>query len=182
MCKADGCAVTKLKAFGLCNTHYMRLKRQGSTADPLPRPVNYCSTSGCAKACKGDGLCEKHYMRQYRHGDPETTLYQRDAGPDETRWLAKVEVQSPGCWVWQTGLSNGYGSYSPGGKSKQAHIYVYELLVGPVPEGLELDHLCRVTACVNPDHLEPVTHLVNVHRGASGPGKQLGKKLSLIHI
>jgi hypothetical protein len=43
----------------------------------------------------------------------------------------------------------------------------YEMLVGPVPDGLELDHLCRVPACVNPDHLEPVTHIENVRRGRS---------------
>ena len=54
------------------------------------------------------------------------------------------------------------------GTAKKAHRVSWELLVGPIPEGLELDHLCRNHGCVNPDHLEPVTHAVNVRRGRGG--------------
>ena len=65
------------------------------------------------------------------------------------------------CWNW-TGRQDddGYGTFGAGG----AHRYSYELLVGPVPTGLELDHLCRVRSCVNPNHLEPVTHAENMRR------------------
>jgi hypothetical protein len=72
-----------------------------------------------------------------------------------------------GCWVW-TGYKNskGYGQLSHHRVVYRAHRWFYELLVGEIPEGLELDHLCQNRACVNPDHLEPVTHLVNVGRGS----------------
>ena len=74
-----------------------------------------------------------------------------------------------GCWLW-TGsvLSSGYGRIGIGGKEYLAHRIVYEMLIGPIPDGLELDHKCRVRPCVNPDHLEPVTHIENVRRGEAG--------------
>jgi hypothetical protein len=70
------------------------------------------------------------------------------------------------CWLWNRYLTKGYGHASvPGRRTHQlAHRAVWELLVGPIPDGLELDHLCRVRSCVNPDHLEPVTPLENTRR------------------
>ena len=71
-----------------------------------------------------------------------------------------------GCWLW-LGAKNrdGYGLTRPtGDKLRMAHRVVYELIVGPIPEGMELDHLCYVRPCVNPEHMEPVTQLVNLHR------------------
>src|SRR5690242_13805090 len=72
-----------------------------------------------------------------------------------------------GCWLWVGSMfqTGGYGRY--GNKSRLAHRVVYELLVGPIPDGLTLDHLCRVRSCVNPKHLEPVTLKVNTLRGQS---------------
>jgi len=71
-----------------------------------------------------------------------------------------------GCWQW-TGATNkgGYGSLRWEGRFPYAHRVVYELLVGPIPKGMQLDHLCRNRACVRPDHLEPVTCRENVLRG-----------------
>jgi hypothetical protein len=70
-----------------------------------------------------------------------------------------------GCWLWcDSGHLGGYGRMMVGGKRQLAHRLVYTLIRGPIPEGLELDHLCRQTACVNPDHLEPVTHQENMRR------------------
>lgn len=85
--------------------------------------------------------------------------------PPPDRFFAKVDVGL--CWEW-TGCvtSNGYGQFRDG-KVVLAHRWAYEHLVGPVPEGLELDHLCRVRHCVNPDHLEPVTRAENIRRGIS---------------
>jgi len=76
------------------------------------------------------------------------------------RWI-KLAVRSGNCWRWQ-GLMrpDGYGKHA----GRQAHRVVYENLVGPIPEGLELDHLCRNKSCVNPDHLEPVTREENARR------------------
>lgn len=70
------------------------------------------------------------------------------------------------CWLWRVPGTAGYGYVSVRGKSHRAHRWVYEQLVGPIEVGLELDHLCRVRHCVNPDHLEPVTKQENLRRGA----------------
>jgi hypothetical protein len=72
------------------------------------------------------------------------------------------EVDSNGCWLWLGAISkNGYGSVN----GMSAHRMMYILKVGPVPEGLDLDHLCRVRRCVNPEHLDPVTRKENLNRG-----------------
>lgn len=69
------------------------------------------------------------------------------------------------CWNWTGHLSTkGYGETSIKGKKYRAHRVIYELIKGEIPAGLELDHLCRNTICVNPDHLEPVTHRENMRR------------------
>ena len=71
-----------------------------------------------------------------------------------------------GCWVWQRGRdSKGYGMTKRAGKATVAHRMVYERHVGRIPDGLQLDHLCRNRSCVNPAHLEPVTAAVNCQRG-----------------
>lgn len=79
--------------------------------------------------------------------------------------------KSGDCWEW-TGIRNrgGYGLYVLSGptrprKARMAHRVAYEALVGPIPEGLDLDHLCRNRGCVRPDHVEPVSHRVNTLRG-----------------
>ena len=68
-----------------------------------------------------------------------------------------------GCWLWAEAKRDrhGYGTYWTTGGARQAHRFVYETLVGPVPAGLVLDHLCRRRACCRPEHLEPVTHAEN---------------------
>jgi hypothetical protein len=74
------------------------------------------------------------------------------------------------CWTWTGGRqSAGYGHYSLGrrGLKTLAHRFAYELLVGPIPEGRQIDHLCRNHLCVNPDHMEPVTQRTNILRGTS---------------
>ena len=88
------------------------------------------------------------------------------------RFWARVERGNPSeCWAW-TGFvgKDGYGQFGfrVGESPKhhgQSHRVSYELLVGPVPAGLQLDHLCRVRHCVNPAHLEPVTSAENTRRG-----------------
>lgn len=89
----------------------------------------------------------------------------------EARFLAKIR-KTPTCWEW-TGTRNwkGYGLVSLNGRSVQAHRAVYELFVGPIPDGLQLDHLCYVKHCVNPAHLEPVTNLENNRRSWAVGGR-----------
>jgi hypothetical protein len=78
---------------------------------------------------------------------------------------ALVDAET-GCWVWQRQIStSGYGMTSYQGKYMGAHRAVYLLEKGEIPEGLELDHLCRNRACINPEHLEPVTRRENLLRG-----------------
>lgn len=81
----------------------------------------------------------------------------------EERFWAKVDVGL--CWEWTASTIEGYGQFWSGSKRMLAHRYCWELLVGPIPKGLQIDHLCRNPLCVNPDHLEPVTSQVNTLRG-----------------
>jgi hypothetical protein len=82
----------------------------------------------------------------------------------EERFWAKVQPTGF-CWEWTAGLNErGYGQFRIGPVKRKAHRVAYELLVSSIPDGLELDHLCRVRSCVNPDHLEPVTRAENNRR------------------
>jgi hypothetical protein len=89
---------------------------------------------------------------------------------DEERFWAKVD-KTDSCWLWTAGASEGYGRFRvsrPTRRTLAAHRVAYEWLVGPIPDGLQLDHLCRNPSCVNPDHLEPVTNRENGRRGIKG--------------
>jgi hypothetical protein len=85
---------------------------------------------------------------------------------ERERLLSRAIIDwDTGCWNWSGSLRKGYGRIRIGDRRPPSHIAVYELLVGPIPEGLQIDHLCRNRACCNPAHLEPVTQRTNVLRG-----------------
>ncbi len=90
----------------------------------------------------------------------------KTAAPLMDRFADKLLVMPDGCWQWIGAKhSEGYGVIRADGRPAYAHRVAYELLVGPIPEGLDIDHLCRNRLCVNPTHLEPVTRRENLLRG-----------------
>lgn len=91
---------------------------------------------------------------------------------DLVAWLAsKAEIGD--CWTWTRGtFKSGYGQCWAGYGTMRAHVFVWLRLVGPIPPGLQLDHLCRNILCVNPDHLEPVTSRENTMRGYGSAAKK----------
>jgi len=87
--------------------------------------------------------------------------------PAIQRLLDRVEINGAGCWIWTGATSNGYGKIGRGrsGEGEEyTHRLAYMELVGTIPEGLTVDHLCRVRSCCNPEHLEVVTNAENIAR------------------
>jgi hypothetical protein len=123
-----------------------------------------CKERACTALAYCREMCLRHYREALRAG--ERVYSPRVIGNIAERLWSKVTGGDyTECWIW-TGSVNerGYGRLSIDGKPRRVHRIAYELMVGEIPEGLELDHLCNRRACVNPWHLEPVTHAVNIAR------------------
>ena len=128
---------------------------------PYTAPIMICCIEDCREPHHARGLCNMHYLRSKRinHSSGEQVI------DIFAPFWAKVHKTAT-CWLWTGSLdNNGYGGIRIGGTLYKAHSVAYELLVGNIPEGLEPDHLCETTCCVNPYHLELVTHRVNILRG-----------------
>lgn len=149
-----------------------------------------CKVDGCDRLAgpvtKGSrGYCGMHYSRIRRSGDPGEAAPRLIRGTPEERFWSKVNVNGPvpasrpelgPCWLWKGFIHKGYGQYAiTAPLLVRAHRFAYELLVGPIPQGLHLDHLCRVRSCVNPAHLEPVTCKENLLRGDTFNARNVAK-------
>lgn len=173
---SDSCSVPDCSkpviARGWCRMHYTRWHRTGSIEEPKKARRSYgrCLAPGCQNTERCQGYCPRHYSNLQRHG----TLEAPDRkSPVEDRFWPKVN-KTESCWLWTGGTyPNGYAKFYRNGKQEIAHRVSYELLVGPIPEGRHLDHLCHTRSCVNPDHLRPVTPKQNLEhqRGANKNSK-----------
>jgi len=141
-----------------------------------------CIVVDCPMSSKARDLCNKHYLRWKKYGDPLIYLTGGRpivSTPEERFWLYVNKTNT--CWFWTGGTKgNGkYGSFWVNGKGVLSHRFAYELLVGPIPDSLQIDHVrkngCKSTLCVKavadefgPAHLEAVTPQENTLRG-DGP-------------
>lgn len=169
-CAVDGCETPRRKR-GWCSSHYDMWRRYGDPCAPKRKLPNgaapeTCTLDGCDQPYHAGGYCSQHYGTAKRHGSPI------EPRPYGDLW-AKVD-KTGDCWHWTGSLhTNGYGCHAQG----QAHRVVYEEVVGPIPDGLDLDHVCHNVdptcpgghecmhrRCVNPDHLEPVDRGTNMLR------------------
>lgn len=141
-----------------------------------------CSVDGCdtyETVRVRRGMCQAHYAKWVRRNPPE----KRPARPTaEERFWSKVDKSGP-CWVWLAGkMTDGYGSFTQGrAKKSPAHRVAWEWLVGPIPEGLFIDHMCHNKACVNPDHLQVVTYKLN-SENLAGAQKRNPSGVRGVHI
>lgn len=129
--------------------------------------VATCNAPGCRGTQHGKGWCRAHYMRMWRHGSLDLPARRV---PTMVERLDRNTTRDPqtGCWLWTGTLrADGYGVINVRRKLHYVHRASYEARVGPIPEGLTIDHLCRTPRCINPDHLEPVTSAENTRRGTS---------------
>jgi hypothetical protein len=128
--------------------------KHGHEFDEANTAIDPDGSRRCRACCRA--TAQRHYQPRVRRTAVERFWGKADtsAGPDA-------------CWLWRASRERGgYGMFHLDGKKRLAHRVAYELAIGPVPEGLVLDHLCRTRDCVNPKHLEPVTFRENVLRGA----------------
>lgn len=130
-----------------------------------------CSIPECNSPARRESFCWRHWAFWDATGDPLSTVQLlRNASPFTRMMRFVVEDTATGCWMWTGGKNgDGYGLAKlirPGlpASTQMAHRAVYKALVGPI-EAESLDHLCRVRACVNPEHMEPVSMKVNTRRG-----------------
>lgn len=165
-CKVDDCE-SLVSARGFCGKHYYKFRIYGNPLSESPSRSRTCNFESCPGKHFSSGYCAKHFRRWKRTGDPGVIRRYPNNTPARERFWAKVSKGLPDeCWLWTAGTSrDGYGWFAPFSHGDMpAHRYAYQLLAGPIPDNLTLDHLCRNILCVNPKHLEAVTNSENVRR------------------
>jgi hypothetical protein len=127
-----------------------------------------CSVDGCDKKARARSFCVNHYAKWQRNGTPDGNPRISNRSLSLAARLERRSERDPvtGCWLWQGTRHGGYGYIQYKGRRQLVHRASYKVHVGPIPNGLEIDHLCGVRRCLNPEHLEPVTHAENQRRKA----------------
>lgn len=135
--------------------------------------MRICAAGGCTEpvTITTRTLCSPHFQRWLAgKSDDDKTADMRYV-PLEVRFWRRVD-KTPTCWLWTGPLFEGYGRIKLHGKAWPAHRMAWTMLRGPIPEGMQIDHKCRTRACVNPDHLQTVTHALNQqNRSQQGWGR-----------
>lgn len=175
ICEVAGCDEPVI-AGGHCNRHHWRWRRHGHPlGGGTPRAKRgsrrdaICAIDDCTGRVLARGWCNKHYQRWAKHGDPCIVKVEQLKGvPAEERFWARVDRRHDDeCWPWQGKLNSlGYASLSVDGWTVMAHRFAWELLVGPIPDGLTIDHRCFNRACCNPHHMDVVSQAENNRRAA----------------
>lgn len=111
-----------------------------------------CKYHNCSRpAGKALGYCNAHYDRN-RKGKPMDPPIRNHWASAEERFWAKVH-KTDSCWLWTGATYNGYGIFRQDGKAQLAHRVLHRWTKGPIPDGIQLDHMCHNRSCVNPDHV-----------------------------
>lgn len=167
-CTVNGCE-NKYHAQGYCPMHYLRAKADGKLSTSQECTVGDCRGYQVAK-----GVCHKHYQKLLRYGDPEVSVITKSATPGESLDLRTMVAGE--CLVWTGNVTEfGYGHMSVKGKMKYAHRVAWELARGPIPNGMQIDHICWNRACVNVDHLRLATQMENTqYLSGALPGSATG--------
>ena len=151
-------------ARGTTNHHW----RMISMSDAIRK----CSVDGCSEKHHARDYCTKHYYRWKRNGDPlNPGKYALHSSPEDS-FAARTEWKQ-GCLIWTaSNVPSGYGIiYLPGQKSMYAHRYAWERANGPIPDGMQVDHICWNTSCVNLDHLRLASQSQN-NANRKGPERR----------
>jgi hypothetical protein len=133
--------------------------------------MTICSVPECDNPSRARGWCTKHYTRWMNNGTMAPQMIRND---DLSRFWSKVDKRGDGeCWPWTGALTHdGYGRFRTKTSHEISSVVAYRLLIGPIPEGMQVDHVfargCTRRDCVNPAHLEAVTVSVNIQRSAPG--------------
>lgn len=171
---------------GYCNAHYLRVRLYGSPTGGAPMRARAkgltCTVADCDRKVRCNGMCRIHYDRFRQYGRLEKA---KRLTPDERFWSRVtiganppapfIPVDGP-CWEWSGAITGtGYGNIWYADAYVPAHRVSYELAHGEIGADLEIDHLCRVRSCVNPDHLEQVTPDENKRRAIQFKMREAGK-------
>lgn len=145
----------------------------------MGKPI--CSVAGCERPSWARGLCSSCYQRKRSSGELQVLRPHGKSVEQRIRENIAIDAES-GCWLWQLGTDgDGYGHMKVAGKTVHSYRASYEAFVGPIPDGLQIDHVCHTRdtscpagkckhrLCVNPEHLEPVTLRENVERSRTDP-------------